>query len=140
MKFNGTIFSKPQQDQLKENIIKEIEKASGGKYEQYSLDLSTEIGRQTLIELTQRAKNGKSLILYRAADGVYYTPQYILPTFVRYGTTPIIVIDNGIKGLKFKSITCDENEAKSYFVERSINGTVTPKTENVTKVTVYAEA
>lgn len=28
MKFNGTIFSKPQQDQLKENIGKELEKVS----------------------------------------------------------------------------------------------------------------
>lgn len=140
MKFNGTIFSKPQQDQLKENIIDAIEKSSGGKYEKHSLDLSTEIGRQTLIELTQRAKNGKSVILYRAADGVYYTPQYITSSFVRYGTTPIIVIDNGIKGVKFKSINCNENEAKGYSVERSINGTVTPNTDNVTEVTVYAEA
>ena len=139
MKFNGAIFSKPQQDQLKENIIKEIEKASGGKYEEHSLDLSTEIGRQTLIELTQRGKLGKTIVLYRGADGVYYTPQLIFQTNVRYGTTPIIEVDGGVTGYKFKSITCNANEAKLYEVIHKLSGTDTSNTTDMKNVRLYVE-
>lgn len=57
MKFNGTIFSKPQQDQLKENIGNELEKVSAKidevdartKLKEHSFDIGVQNGRNQFV-------------------------------------------------------------------------------------------
>ena len=57
MKFNGTIFSKPQQDQLKENIGNELEKVSAKidevdartKLKEHSFDIGVQSGRNQFV-------------------------------------------------------------------------------------------
>lgn len=135
MKFNGAIFSKPQQDQLKENIGNELEKALSGT--EYTLDLSTESDRQTLIELSQLVTKGKTIIVYDLSYGEYYTPQYISSAYARFGTTPAINVDGSITGVTFKSIRCKPNSATNETVTLSINGTQTQNMANMKRVRVY---
>ena len=63
MKFNGATFNKAQQDQLKKNISAEPIK--------YELDLSTSEGRNTLVALSQVAKQGKRVVLIDNEDYIY---------------------------------------------------------------------
>lgn len=135
MKFNGTIFSKPQQDQLKENIGKELEKALSGT--EYTLDLSTESDRKTLIELSQLYTKGKTVVIYGLGDQVYYTPQYISSTYARFGTTPIIEVDGSITGVTFKSIICKPDSATNVKVTHKINGSQTQNITNMKRVRAY---
>lgn len=72
MKFNGATFNKAQQDQLKKKVGTELEdlikKVEPIKYE---LDLSTSEGRNTLVALSQVAKQGKRVVLIDDEDYIY---------------------------------------------------------------------
>lgn len=62
MKINGTIFSKPQQDQLKRAM-------AATKNIQYTLDLRTNQGCNKLLELCNKVANGAKVTIIREING-----------------------------------------------------------------------
>ena len=140
MKFNGTIFSKPQQDQLKENIGKELEKATATKT--YSLNLSTEEGRKDLIELSQVANQGKKVSLKRPGDTVIYTAEIVTANYVTFGGYPILnPVNNSITSYDLISIKCNTSSAKRISVRVPVSGgTNTQNSTDIGDVTLLIEA
>lgn len=84
MKINGTIFSKPQQDQLKRGIGEELNKVVAMTKSKYIKHSYTTINDNTLSEIKnilQKAKNGKNI--YAIVNNLYYQCGYL-------GDTPSI--------------------------------------------------
>lgn len=84
MKINGTIFSKPQQDQLKRGIGAELEKVIAMTKSKYIKHSYTTFNDNTLSEIKnilQKAKNGKNI--YAIVNNLYYQCGYL-------GDTPSI--------------------------------------------------
>ena len=63
MKINGTIFSKPQQDQLKRGIGAELDKLATTKYIKHSYAAVTSVEIKEIINIIGKAKTGKNILL-----------------------------------------------------------------------------
>lgn len=139
MKFNGTIFSKPQQDQLKENIDKELEKALGGmKYNEYVLDLSTSDDRNTLISLSQVAKQGKRVVLIDEDQNIYSISKV---TDAVYFVCPTISFTNsyGVSASTIYSMVVKPDIAKIGYLIINNNGSASSGSYNAQTVTLFVE-
>lgn len=139
MKFNGTIFSKPQQDQLKENIGNELEKITATK--SYTLNLDTDEGRKDLIELSQVANQGKKVSLKRPGDNVIYTAEIVTASYATFGGYPILnPTGNSITSYDLIAIKCDTNSAKRISVRIPVSGgTTTQNSSAIGNVTLLIE-
>lgn len=136
MKFNGAIFSKPQQDQLKENIGNELATKS------YSLNLNTDEGRKKLIELSQVANQGKKVSLKKSGDNVIYTVNTTATNYVTFGCYPILnPVSDSITSYDLIEIKCDTSSAKLTYVRISLTGgKPTQNSSNISNVILLIEA
>lgn len=133
MKINGTIFSKPQQDQLKRAIG-----AIGAGYTQYSLDLSTQSGRDRLISLCQAANQGKNIKLKKEGNGEIYPLTFVAENAANFVSTTLNV-SNDIDAQTIIAIKCKTSSANQYMVRTPINGTAEKNTLTVSNVTLFIE-
>lgn len=130
MKINGTIFSKPQQDQLKA--------ITGTKYTQYNLDLSTQSGRDTLIKLCQASNQGKYITLRRPNSGDIYTLFFVAEGVAQFSRTSLIA-SGDIDALSIYTIICKSASAKIYSTYTPINGTTEKNTNTLSNVILFIE-
>ena len=130
MKINGTIFSKPQQDQLK--------RAIGAEYTQYSLDLSTQSGRDRLISLCQAANQGKKITLKKVNSGDIYPLIFVTENTVTFGLTTLIV-SSDIDAQSTIIIKCKASSANQYLLRTPVNGTPEKNTFTVSNVILFIE-
>lgn len=139
MKFNGTIFSKPQQDQLKENIGKELEKAlAGTKYEEYVLDLTTSDGRNSLISLSQVAKQGKRVVLLDYEQNMYSISKV---TDAVYFVCPTIsfTASYSVSACTIYSIVVKADNAKRGYLIINNDGSASSGSGSAKTVTLFVE-
>lgn len=130
MKINGTIFSKPQQDQLK--------RAIGAEYTQYSLDLSTQSGRDRLINLCQVANQGKKITLKKVNSGDIYPIIFVTESAVNFGVTTLNV-SGDIDAQSTITIKCKASSANQYLLRIPVNGTPEKNTFTVSNVILFIE-
>lgn len=139
MKFNGTIFSKPQQDQLKENIGNELEKAlAATKYKKYELDLSTSENRNTLISLSQIANQGKRVIIIH--ENLIYSVNAVSQYSVRFERTKVVNTASYTPlSVECINIEVRANYAKMFTIKINTDGTYSNSSVDINSVTLLIE-
>lgn len=131
MKFNGATFNKAQQDQLKKNISAEPIK--------YELDLSTSEGRNTLVALSQVAKQGKRVILIDDEDYIYSINKVTNFTAYFERLTVIFIGDYIADEIYAANVIVNSSVAKSVAISIKNDGTFGNWGKDLGKVTVFIE-
>lgn len=150
MKFNGTIFSKPQQDQLKENIGNELEKLTAKvdeiearmpNYTSKTYSMTDPTQREQLINDVKNAilNHKRALTLYTYQNGKY------LFTWDYYSSAnPETVYGGCIAGALKACIVCkiyvnmNDYNMHMYSISSS-DGTITKSEAPFTSLTVMFE-
>ena len=137
MKFNGAIFSKPQQDQLKENIGNELEKII--EYKKYTLNLSTSEGRNSLISLSQVAKQGKRVVIVEGSGNIF-SVTHVDDNNVNFEHTEIYIDGtNTPTGSAIYHIIVTSGIAKKVYLQLNTNNTINKSKSDVQYVNLFIE-
>lgn len=139
MKTNGTIFSKPQQDQLKRGIGAELEKVIAMTKSKYIKHSYTTFNDNTLNEIKnilQKAKNGKNI--YAIADDIHYQCGYLgnIPTIS--AVSAALGTSNNVNGAIISIIRLNTVPLKKTIVTVSENQTTIVNVD-VTSIDIFEE-
>lgn len=131
MKFNGATFNKAQQDQLKKNISAEPIK--------YELDLSTSEGRNTLVALSQVAKQGKRIVLIDSEGYIYSINKVTNYTAYFERLTVGFIGDYIANEIYAANVVVNSNVAKKVALSIKNDGTFGNWADDLVNVTVFIE-
>lgn len=136
MKFNGTIFSKPQQDQLKENIGNELEKAieKTSKYIPHEYTIANKlynefINKCTSIEYIEVYING-------GGDSAYIFGKPSKTDTLAFSKIELYSNDGQTRE---EMVNVYQNEWNFIYNDVAVNGAKTKHTFTIKKIIVYTK-
>lgn len=129
MKFNGVIFSKPQQDQLKAKLEM--------KYIKHTFNAPYNASIETIYNLLRKVQSGKRV--YAVGDGEYYDVSQLTDNEVVLGTNCILKQKSGATISVLWTLSVKANSITLYATEFN-NAGVNVSTYNLPKqIDIYEE-